>query len=364
MGIGKEIGRIPWTLAVAAFCLFFGCEGSSVITENDDLPDASINDDLSVTPQCGNGIVETGESCELYESRDCIDLDPKYYARGTATCTPDCAGWDLSRCVLNHIERPDCGNDIVEDGEECESGDIEYCTVIDPERYATGTAFCVDCVWRMDNCWKKNVCGNNIVEKEIGEICDKQSTLSCISLDPEKYIGGTAYCNNQCTGWLTYQCIEPNVCGNNILEEDIGEICEEGYGKPCVVLDPESYIGGTAYCDDKCTGWDPDTCVLAGICGNYVVENDEVCDESSLLCADISDQYSAGYAHCLNDCSGWNTMNCIEKPPCGNGVLDQNEECDASMTIPCVEIDPVKYTAGISYCNGDCTGWDISTCEE
>lgn len=50
------------------------------------------------TAICGNGVVESGEVCEIGDTIDCGNL--KGYKPGNAaTCLDDCSGWDTSNCI-------------------------------------------------------------------------------------------------------------------------------------------------------------------------------------------------------------------------------------------------------------------------
>lgn len=50
-----------------------------------------------------------------------------------------------------------------------------------------------------------------------------------------------------------------SVCGNGILEGD--EICEKNYIKPCVEINPVKFSGGNAICDETCMDYNTVTCV-------------------------------------------------------------------------------------------------------
>lgn len=49
------------------------------------------------------------------------------------------------------------------------------------------------------------------------------------------------------------------VCGNEILEGD--EVCEKNYIKPCVEINPVKFSGGNAICDETCMDYNTVTCV-------------------------------------------------------------------------------------------------------
>jgi hypothetical protein len=51
-------------------------------------------------------------------------------------------------------------------------------------------------------------------------------------------------------------------CGNEIV--DFGEVCEKDTEKECSAIDPGSYSGGVAKCNDSCSGWIVEDCVSVG----------------------------------------------------------------------------------------------------
>lgn len=66
------------------------------------MPDNAVPDDGVSSPRCGNGIVESGETCDG-GNISCETLLGSTYT-GNAGCRTDCAGWDTSSCqqVASH----------------------------------------------------------------------------------------------------------------------------------------------------------------------------------------------------------------------------------------------------------------------
>jgi len=62
--------------------------------------DAIEPDDDSI---CGNSKLETGETCEKGETKECASLDNKIYESGAASCKSDCSGWNVSSCTKKQI---------------------------------------------------------------------------------------------------------------------------------------------------------------------------------------------------------------------------------------------------------------------
>ena len=99
------------------------------------------NTEPTPDPACGNGVIESGEVCDGIDLKglSCTDLG---YAAGTLKCKADCSGTDTSaclectddshcaertdgktKCTANKCvkpETPECGNGIVETGEDCD----------------------------------------------------------------------------------------------------------------------------------------------------------------------------------------------------------------------------------------------------
>ncbi len=70
-------------------------------------------------PHCGNGIVDAGEECDtqLTPTQSCNEVNPSF-AGGTATCDATCH-WDTTACLTS-----DCGNGIVESPETCDPMEV------------------------------------------------------------------------------------------------------------------------------------------------------------------------------------------------------------------------------------------------
>lgn len=308
---------------------------------------------------CGNAVLEEGELCEMNEEKSCIEIDAEKYIGGAARCD-ECQGWDVGLCM----NQPVCGNDVLERDELCEPGMSFYCTLLDPPLYLAGQATCLDdCSgWDTDDCIFRNVCGNGSVEND--EVCEITAHVPCIIIDSDRFVSGTARCLDDCLGWDISDCTDKDICGNGFVENN--EVCDLTTGRSCTLIDSTLYKNGKAYCLPDCSGWDTTSCVKRSTCGDGIVETDEPCEigDTKACIAINSSLYIGGTATCNATCTGWTVSSCVRRDVCGNGVQESGEECDTSDSIPCVEIDPVKYTAGTSYCNDDCTGWDISTCEE
>lgn len=155
------------------------------------------------SPSCGNGLLELPtEECDgtvLAESIRRPDgvVELSRYDSATLACGADC------RVILFDAEPAECGNGLVEAGENCDlaNADAPYRTV-DGERFA-----CIDCDWQVI----PGVCGDGILQPDF-EQCDGENYLgdrtTCAewfgpSFSPEDALGCTSSCEvdvSNCNG--------------------------------------------------------------------------------------------------------------------------------------------------------------------
>jgi cysteine-rich repeat protein len=264
-------------------------------------------------PVCGNGMTESGESCDDGNTRACDG------------CSAVCA-------------QESCGNSMVECGEGCDDGNVTdgdgcdaNCTnTACGNRRVTGAEQCddgnrtpgdgcdADC--RIE---APPGCGNGMTEA--GEECDDNNT-------------------NDCDG-CSHLCLTEG-CGNNRVE--CGELCDEG---------------NAANCDgDGCAA----DCRSQEICGDGTVQCQEQCDagaNNSLpgvgcnalcrLCALGSDDCPCGAdtdCHTLGKCGGLACADgvcvSVEPPTCSdNNVCNGVESCAdggcaVGTPLQCADADP------------------------
>jgi cysteine-rich repeat protein len=183
------------------------------------------------------------------------------------------------------IAEAECGNGILEPGEDCDDGNI------DP-----GDGCRADCTLE--------VCGDGTLDPQ--EECDDGNTMpgdgcsaACTEEPPPAACGdGNVDPGEQCDdgntasgdGCRTNCTIE--ACGDGIL--DPGEQCDDG-----------NTASGDG-CRTNCT---------IEACGDGILDPQEECDDSNNLGGD--------------GCSA----NCTTEV-CGNGILDIGEECDDGNTLP------------------------------
>ena len=204
--------------------------------------------------QCGNAIVEPGEECD---DGNVIDGDG---------CNANCTV-------------PRCGNGILDPGEQCDDGN-----------FINGDGCDVNCTVTR--------CGNGILDP--GEQCDD----------------GNLFDGDGCSS----RCTIPR-CGDGFV--DLGEQCDDGN-----VFDGDG-------CSSHCT---------IPRCGDGFVDPGEECDDGNVIDGD--------------GCSSHCTL-----ARCGNGVLDPGEEADPpvspSQVVPVSDQTCRFDFSAISqlYCAGSCGTW-------
>ncbi len=69
---------------------------------------------------------------------------------------------------------------------------------------------------------------------------------------------------------------------------------------------------GYTYFYDENTIWISTSNDVPALCGNGIVEGDEVCDGTPINCEDLDSNYVSGTATCNSTCDGYNTNNCSD----------------------------------------------------
>lgn len=149
----------------------------------------------------------------------------------------------------------------------------------------------------------------------------------------------------------------PNVgiCGDGVLEGD--EICESSELIQCSELG----LGlGEVQCKD--CKWDTWYC---GSCGDGIINPEkEECDGSNFAGRGCDDyNFRSGQLTCSDRCR-IQTTECADEAPavCGDGVLSRGEQCDGELfgEVDCARLN---FLGGDLLCTTDCK-WNVERCVE
>ena len=285
-------------------------DDETVVDDSDSGKDTADQDED--VPVCGDGKIEGDEVCEPGDVIDCVVIDPVLFEGGKARCLNDCSGWDTITCDKVPME---CGNDIVEGTEVCDSNSID-CTILDPVKYESGIAHCNSTCdgWDTDFCYEfeDSECGNGIVEGN--EVCDG-NIIDCVEINSSLYEGGKAKCLSDCSGWDTATCDEKEVpvCTDK---------CSPEGSRRCHLNNVEECVTGT----DGCLDWDIHT-----YCNAYTCETSGGTSECVPNC---TNQCTLNHKTCENN----NVMKCVNGSS-GCTVWELEENCLATLIYPFCGLD-------------------------
>lgn len=353
--------------------------------------DSSGSDSSSGEPpaECGDGIVSGNEDCDGSEfgGETC---QSQGFDEGELGCTEFCV-FELSECVL-----VSCGDGSVDGAEACDGDNLDGNTCI-TQGFTGGDLSCAKNCGAFDTSLC-NICNNGTLEGL--ETCD-QDQLAGQSCATQGFALGTLTCNDTCDGYDTSGCTN---CGNAAIEA--GEQCDGANlaGNACgdVGFDggalgctadcsfdtadcfdntdccfangsPECELPGVTTCvcaqDPFCCGttWD-NLCVQQAVndcgaecslCGNTVIDGDEVCDTNDFdgqTCATMG--FEGGSLDCNDTCDTIITSGCGD---CGNGIADGGEDCDGG-DLDGATCGSLGFAGGVLSCNAGCT-YNTSGCE-
>ncbi|HVU03638.1 MAG TPA: DUF4215 domain-containing protein [Polyangiaceae bacterium] len=173
---------------------------------------------------------------------------------------------------------------------------------------------------------------------------------------------------------VTVHCVNPGVCGNNVLEagegcDDGNTVSGDGCSATCVheIICGDSVREGSEQCDPPQPGFCSATCQnVPAVCGDGFLQTGEQCDDGNTAngdgcdstchtvavgCGDGVVQAALGET-CDPPAAGTCDASCHQILPCGNGVIEPalGEECDPPNT---------KFCDATCHLGGACT-----TCEE
>ena len=113
----------------------------------------------------------------------------------------------------------------------------------------------------------------------------------------------------------------PELCGDSVIEEDLGEVCDDGGDNGTIPL--VGYGESEETCNEYCQLGS----IVGPYCGDGIIDPEhEQCDDGDTVSGNGSG----------NGCSA----TCVIEPPipgpspvCGNGILERGEACDDSNTV-------------------------------
>ena len=340
--------------------------------------------------KCGNGQIDSGESCEQGDTKSCKELS-NTFASGEAACRRDCLGWDPTNCVNGGRDTcaqilgcvKNCGGDSTceknckesgsEDGKQGFSA-LESCASA-CGGVADDACLSEKCYNEYYSCNPKEKCGNGVIDE--GEICENKETKPCEELDPDKWQPiNEAVCNSECTGWNDYSCIDKNSltcmqlydCLKDCTDSECEQACtlktsmpaKERYDtmKECLTIN-ECTV------DEECMSgvckFQTDACKTYLTCGNKVVDKDmgEVCEKNDFKdCGEFKDDNGAaiyeagtGSAFCGPNCTEYNFNNCFKFCSCAEVQTCIETECGGYPTSNAENTDEKKK------CMNECEDW-------
>ena len=145
----------------------------------------------------------------------------------------------LSGCDEKNSSAEKCGDGIVDPGEECDGLNLDGHRC-EEYGYHGGTLSCTDsCTISTGLCSGSGVCGDGTIQPDNGEECESGDLngATCFSLG---YYGGALSCSESCL-FDESDCASYGSCGDGIIQEGNGEECENGeLGEATCVTDRKS----------------------------------------------------------------------------------------------------------------------------
>jgi len=349
--------------------------------------------DVDCSPYCGNGQLDTGETCDGDCPTNCNDGNPctvDILTGSASNCSSACSYEHITECASGDGCCPQ-GCSAKNDGDcssSCGNGTLESGETCDPP--SDCPADCDD----GDPCTRDSLTGS---AENCNAVCSHQPLFVCAD--------GDECCPAGCNANTDGDC-EP-FCGNSALEE--GEICDGNCpsqcndGNPCTV---DTMTGSPQTCDAVCSYEpltdcnDADGCCPAECnantdndcspsCGNEVIESGETCDPPSDCPADCEDgdpctvdTMTGSAENCNVECSRTTITQCNDddgcclaacnantdndcNPFCGNNITEEGETCDGNCPTSCDDQDPCTVDAlngTPGDCNVTCTTQPLTEC--
>ncbi|MBN2724496.1 MAG: hypothetical protein JXR95_10535 [Deltaproteobacteria bacterium] len=298
--------------------------------------------DTNSNQNCGNGVIDTGETCDGTSLGDSSCMEQGFYG-GDLKCTASCK-YDLSACELFGS----CGDGVINPTyEECENGDLGN-TTCETLGYLGGTLRCSDdCRFDVSDCDGAEDCGDGTIQWQY-EDCEGND-LNGATCETVGFHGLGLSCTENCRFNIT-DCIDNGRCGDFIIQDEYEE-CDgiQLNSATCVSL---GYYDGMLKCSDDCS-YDVTDCENYGRCGDNTKQASfEECDGSDIGMATCEDMgFYPGLPLCTDDCT-FDSASCGQ---CGdNMVQTAYEECDGSAQGTGTCRDFGYFGGTVSGCDSSC----------
>ncbi|MBN2723439.1 MAG: hypothetical protein JXR95_05145 [Deltaproteobacteria bacterium] len=316
---------------------------------------------------CGNGTLDPGEDCDgdiIPETATCAILVSG--TDGTVSCTAECT-IDTSACT-----EPECGNGIMEAGEECDQDDFGGNTCED-EGFGGGTLGCTtDCQLVTTECtelcinemWEDcntaggttECCGAN----GFAGTCDSLYEMCLQTCDEGGDCGWGLQCidNSYMPGECFYQfCGHGDMAGFIGTPSDVNAACDLGDGRTGYCVPLWRQIDDTGLCQEVGTLANNAACVSDDdvmIDGDTTITADSQCQGRCLTPRDDAGNQTSENGNCFDYCdpndslagedtcpTDWNclSLGSIDLEPTIDGSENSNvlfREADQGLCVPMV----------------------------
>jgi hypothetical protein len=181
--------------------------------------------------ECGNGIVEPGEDCDGADLHGMTCDMLEHGTSGALSCDASVCRFDTSAC------QPTCGNGVIDPGEDCDGADLNGMTCSTRMPGTVGDLQCDPVICRYDSLLCEPACGNGVIDE--GEQCDGADLngMTCGAYMPGT--SGSLHCMPGICHFDSSSC--ELTCGNGVI--DAGEECDVALPvDSCHLCDPACHL--------------------------------------------------------------------------------------------------------------------------